>query len=179
MRLERGDLVGCDIHTRVEYYTTINGEKKWIDGDHYKRNKYFGDNEDEVELNVVSIYDDRNYTLFSILAGVRGCEDMINEPRGLPFDTNKFIKGEFERWGASIHTASWFTLKELMDYQDTLLEASLDRDVRLEECEDETKALIPLIENLKIRCKELFWLWDEYRIAEFAHKIRVVFWFDN
>jgi len=200
--------MGCDIHTRVEYFTTVNGEQAWFDGDHYVRNKYFdGKDEWEDELTVVDIYNGRNYALFSTLAGVRnyGDTEIIDEPRGIPSDANKFIKADYERWGCDAHTPSWFTLKELIDYQEAepvvkysgmiSPEASVNLDNGIypeewcqgtsiktyirREWEEKSEVLVPLIDSLKARCKELFYLWDDERVLEFVNKIRVVFWFDN
>lgn len=58
---------------------------------------------------------DRNYTLFAILAGVRGGGEItpIAEPRGLPtdLDPRPFADDECEPYGD--HSFSWLTLAEL------------------------------------------------------------------
>ena len=67
--------MGCDIHMYLEQERTINNDKKWASMDYYKKNPYYDKNDEEDswegEYEVVEIYDGRNYSLFSILAGVR------------------------------------------------------------------------------------------------------------
>jgi len=69
----------------------------------------------------------RNYDLFAILANVRngygfaGCDTgdgfiPIDEPRGLPGDVTDDVKKESDGWGINGHSHSWFTLRELLEY---------------------------------------------------------------
>ena len=68
--------MGCDIHTHIEYKRDIyigtdennnaKYEEKWICGDFFTPNAYFGRDEDEKEYKLVGFCDDRNYALFSI-----------------------------------------------------------------------------------------------------------------
>lgn len=62
---------------------------------------------------VVEIEDKRNYTLFSILAGVRNYHNItpISEPRGLP-DWIKPIRD----WKFGDHSFSWLTLDEISEW---------------------------------------------------------------
>jgi hypothetical protein len=100
--------MGCDIHFFVEKLNSESG--KW---------EPVGDEGD--------FYDDRNYRLFGILADVRngvgfaGCDtgdrfNPIAEPRGLPVDVSQTIATEYDEWGDDGHSHSFFTLKELLDY---------------------------------------------------------------
>ena len=48
-----------------------------------------------------------------MLAGVRGCYDPIDEPRGIPQDATD----EYKKLAATeVHTHSWYTLKELLNF---------------------------------------------------------------
>lgn len=113
--------MGCDIHNHIEYLKTINGENKWICGDYFMVNPYYEEGIDDGEkpLELVGFCNNRNYGLFSILAGVRNYSDNkpIAEPKGLPEDLSKEVKEDIEYWGTDGHSHSYFTLKELLDYQ--------------------------------------------------------------
>lgn len=114
--------MGCDIHNHVEYLRTINGEKKWICGDYFKVNPYYNESEEDEErpLELVSFCDNRNYGLFSLLANVRNYAKNapISDPKGLPNDLSQKVKKDAEDWGLDGHSHSFFTLKELIDYQE-------------------------------------------------------------
>ena len=60
-------------------------------------------------------FEDRNYRLFGMLAGVR-CQDYdpVAEPRGIPGDVSPEIQSQWIEFGE--HTPSWLGLKELLDY---------------------------------------------------------------
>ena len=71
----------------------------------------------------------RNYALYSILADVRNYHDLpvIAEPKGLPDDISEELKNETaqeydpedEEWSdvwLGDHSFSWFTLRELLDF---------------------------------------------------------------
>lgn len=107
--------MGCDIHLYCEVYNTIDGVSTWRTADRFKYDYY---NE---EYEVDNIYSNRNYRVFTALAGVRsygnGCVP-ISEPRGLPCDICSFVKKEKEEWGFDGHSHSYCTLKELYEYQD-------------------------------------------------------------
>lgn len=113
--------MGCDIHVHIERNRTIDGKKKWYSVDHYKYNPYYEafSEEGEQELEIVPIYDHRDYLLFATLCGVRNYYGVtpMDEPRGLPKDVSHVVAKESEEWGSDGHSHSWFTLKELLDYQ--------------------------------------------------------------
>lgn len=201
--------MGCDIHTHVEFYH--EGTKTWKDGNRYYRNPYYdrdGDDEEEKRAFWVDeLCGERNYGLFAILADVRNNSkvECICKPKGLPDDCNAYIKKCYEEWGADAHSASYFTLKELMKYYSdhrTITHGGMvnaEQAQRLDEFGETptmwcgwTNAsdfvfrtwsaespLSQLIEALKQRAKRLFHIYDDERITEFAYKIRFVFWFDN
>ena len=108
--------MGTDIHVLTERYYE---DKGWFNTDSWRYSPYYdeGDKdscEDEMEL--VEIFDDRNYYLFSILADVRnymGEVISISEPKGLPEDCHEVTRKYAEEYGG--HSHSYFTLKELYD----------------------------------------------------------------
>lgn len=201
--------MGCDIHTRIEYLGYVDCKLKWMDADYYSRNPYYDKKNDYGrKFEVVEICNDRNYQRFATLANVRnyGGTKPISEPRGMPDDCNKYIKKDYKSWGCDAHSASWFTLKELMDYQNNQpmskysgyisqdaaqkldkenimpeewCQGTTDKTWLYRRWECKSDVLIPLIDALKERLKEVFYLWDDEKVFEFADKIRVVFWFDN
>ena len=162
--------MGCDIHVYLEKYTSVNGENKWVNVDHWQLNPAFGSDENEREYELIAFYWGRNYDLFSILAEVRGSYDPIDDPRGLPEDVTDATRKEFERWGRDAHTPSYYTLKELKDY---LYNNSEDEEV--------TETLRGFVEPMENRFREEFWITndDEKRYTVKENAFRVVFWFDN
>ena len=64
--------MGCDIHLFSEKKKTVNDKEVWVNADYWTINPYFGTDKTEQELDIVSIYNNRNYDLFNLLAGVRG-----------------------------------------------------------------------------------------------------------
>ncbi len=162
--------MGCDIHVYLEKYTSVNGEYRWVNVDHWQLNPDFGSHENEREYDLIPFYWGRNYDLFSILAEVRGSYDPIDDPRGLPEDVTDATRKEFERWGRDAHTPSHYTLKELKDY---LYNNSEDEEV--------TETLKRFVEPMENRFREEFWITndDEKRYTVKENTFRVVFWFDN
>lgn len=84
--------MGCDIHCNLEYRR--NSQSNWYDIDLYKRNKYFGQDGDEIEeFEKVKLYNERSYFLFGLLAGVRNhMVEPIKQPRGIPEDVSESVK---------------------------------------------------------------------------------------
>lgn len=102
--------MGCDIHTHVE----MKKENKWIHIDE-----------------VPEEFEKRNYSTFSILAGVRSSFNVkpISEPKGIPEDASKETKANIEKWNGDGHSHSHLTLKELdtfdlTDYKKTKVKVS-------------------------------------------------------
>jgi hypothetical protein len=135
--------MGCDIHMIVE--RRVNGKWErverlpprtctWCDGlGHYEnrpKDKCYGCNVRAKRITGESTpgqdctpYNDRNYTVFSVLAGVRndGYITPIDKPRGLPDDathaTGKDEDGDDKaRWEHGDHSFTWLTLREVLDY---------------------------------------------------------------
>jgi hypothetical protein len=109
--------MGCDIHLYVE--KQVDG--KWISADKFTRNE---DGDLEVQA---SYYDGRSYDLFAILADVRNGSGFagvktgegfnpIAAPRGMPEDASAEYKAIADQWDGDGHSHSYFTLRELIDY---------------------------------------------------------------
>ena len=202
--------MGCDIHLYVEYLQSFNGYPIWYNCDHWRLNPYFEYDESsdsETRFNVVSLYRDRNYDLFAILADVRNYGDAttpIDDPRGLPIDVSPIVKEESNHWGNDGHSHSWFTLKELKgniseeikrsglispeqakDLDEcginpkTWCQGTSNKDYVRREWSEKYCPLNELIKRIEERKKEVFWIFDKQEHPEFDDKIRIVFWFDN
>jgi hypothetical protein len=61
-----------------------------------------------------------DYTLFSILAGVRNYSgnEPIAEPRGMPPDVSSEVRRLSERFGDDGHSHSWLLLSEILGWND-------------------------------------------------------------
>lgn len=148
--------MGCDIHTHIE----IRYKGKW---EHYA---------------CPSI--DRNYTLFGVMAGVRGKGPAIVEPKGVPDDMSIVTKLSWERWRPDAHTASWFNEKEI-----DLLNAWLEK--QKEQSEDNGAWRIYNLEYGILNKTYMFGngltTFKHYNDCEYLPKgcdaIRMIFWFDN
>jgi len=87
--------MGCDIHMAVEMLEV----RQW-----------------KMVIGVDGAYSNRNYSVFSVLAGVRNFDNItpIDIPRGLPEDVSKEAAADV-RLGAD-HSFSWLTLEETEKY---------------------------------------------------------------
>jgi len=83
--------MGCDIHLHIE--VKLNG--KW---EHYAAPRI-----------------DRDYRLFTKMAGVRQCCNMqcLASPRGLPNDITVLTRYDCERMGSDGHDHSWLGKEEI------------------------------------------------------------------
>lgn len=124
--------MGCGIHCFAE----IKRNGKWGKVGKIFKNRYYSEDreskidDDGFEWNpefTSQPYNGRNYDLFAILADVRNGYGFagidtgegfipIAEPKGLPYDVSKEIKDESDSWSVDGHSHSWFTVKELKDY---------------------------------------------------------------
>lgn len=123
--------MGCDIHVMIEARRDFTGlGPRWCNVDHFTPNPYYTFREEYAKVNGFevdeserpweheSIYNGRNYSLFSILSGVRNYDNMPSleyDLRGFPDDADVLTKEEYDRWGADAHTPGYCTLKELKD----------------------------------------------------------------
>lgn len=98
--------MGCDIHCFVE--KADKDYDFWYQVKLYRVSPYYND------LEIVRAYDDRDYNLFSILAGVRGIYEPLIEPRGLPKNLSEDVRKESEWIGSDAHTQTWYDLNELI-----------------------------------------------------------------
>lgn len=206
--------MGCDIHVHVEYKKTVCGEEKWWCGDFFHVNPWYHTDAYERQYSLVGLCDYRCYNRFAVLANVRnyGNTEYIDEPRGMPDDVSAEVMGDYLRWGVDGHSHSYFTLKELIDYQESIKplkqrgmispEAQKDFDEHglvpdewcqwtndetwaFREWETENTVLIPLIDAIKKRADELYFIYDflwetnPEKAYELSENIRIVFWFDN
>ena len=201
--------MGCDIHMFTEIKRTIDDKPRWVNSDRWVPNPYYiygNDDEKQYERpwECHSIYDGRNYELFSVLANVRGYGPAILEPRGLPDDICVLTKAESDRWDGDGHSYSYFTLRELVEYYNNNPYRDVNGYISQEDAkkldeegiipedwywvdgEDKVyrewkmESLIkPLIDKLKLRYKDEFYTWPENQTMEDHEKIRIVFWFDN
>ena len=127
--------MGCDIHLTVEKRVDGKWERvdnlpprpcSWCEG----RGHYEGRPQDACYSCVADPdsgkptpgvqsgpYDDRNYTVFAVLANVRndGHVTPIDRARGLPADAAR-RGGEDGDWDYGDHSFSWLTLRELLAY---------------------------------------------------------------
>lgn len=103
-------IMGCDIHIYCEHRQEYRGKKEWQSADFFMVDSHR-------DYNVVEIYDGRSYDLFAILANVRNRSWItpIDEPRGVPKDSCPQIMQEYVDWLGDAHSASYFTLRELMN----------------------------------------------------------------
>lgn len=131
--------MGCDIHLYVEKrenekwvavrntnpyiadyerYAKTDLEKGDFEGS--KKMQERVDKMRETESVVLEgwLYNGRNYNLFAILAGVRNKYDIIpiKEPRGLPEDLSPNVLRESEYAEGDGHSYSYYTFKELKEY---------------------------------------------------------------
>lgn len=86
--------MGCDIHMHLE--VKIAG--KW---EHY---------------GAPSV--SRDYSLFGLLAGVRGKGPAVVAPKGFPADASTVTRFDYEQWAGDAHTPSWLSAEEISEFQD-------------------------------------------------------------
>ena len=115
--------MGCDIHLNVEVVTKkteqytswslIQNEMCVLD---YGSRNYIN----------LGWGEGRNYNSFAMLANVRNYSSYENreplyepmsEPKGTPNDMSEELSSLYHGWGCDAHSASYFTLKELVDFK--------------------------------------------------------------
>lgn len=103
--------MGCDIHVATEQYTTVNGKQAWRNADYFKTDHYSNN------MQLVEVYDGRDYDLFAALADVRnrGHITPLDQARGIPADADQ-KSNEFVGCVGD-HSYSHCTLQELYDYR--------------------------------------------------------------
>lgn len=185
--------MGCDIHLYTERkYNRDNQKPIWICCDHFKLNPsyiLYPEEGYEHEWEIEEIYNGRNYSLFAALADVRNYDNIIPlaTPRDLPDDVSRKVYEESMKWGSDGHSHSWFTARELFEYQKThpttrhegMLEPCIlkafdeEGKIPTEWCqwtnikgaerrswETPGSPIDPLVKAVKKRMAEEFWIWD-------------------
>lgn len=130
--------MGCDIHMFIE--GKLKGEDEWT------------------LINQPDV--DRWYSLFGKLAGVRGSQEPIVEPKGFPTDASKATRAVYEYWGPDAHTPSFLTWEEIIEVRNYFRDNHAREDFNY---------------------WEVFG-WDEPATEDEDQPfsdIRAVFWFDN
>ena len=98
---------------------------------------------------------DRDYRMFSLLAGVGAKCNPIYPPRGLPDDANVTIIEIYQGLGEFAHTASWLSTNELEDV--------------FHAYNDSTEGLsIPTVYDSTLKT-----------MRHLGEDTRLIFWFDN
>lgn len=192
--------MGCDIHMSMEY--KVNGE--WRSADLYKKNEYYeeGVDDGEKEFVKVDVYQQRNYSLFACLCGVRDYSPgniVLSDPKGIPSDCSNEYSGIVDDWDCDGHSHSWNTLSELLDYQEknkTIKQSGLitrsqsiqldkgiipkiwcqgstDKTLVHREWEEEFDVMGDLIDSVQKRCTDL------YIYGKDPCDIRILYFFDN
>ena len=170
--------MGCDIHSYAE--RRKDKTKKWeivkdhftlddFDKDWYKKEK--GD----------CPFDWRNYGMFGFFADVRNysrCET-LSELKGIPDNATIEVKKEYEDWDSDAHSASFLTLKELLDfdYDKEFWNRRIMRNgngaALAEEGEGEMVTYRDFLGN------SYFQHLKELKQLGSLDNVRIVFWFDN
>lgn len=136
--------MGCDIHLHAEVRKSYsaNGKQRafWSRAVPAREDRDPWYNKDDARehdphtaiRSVTSWYGGRNYQLFGILAGVRGDDVPIAEPRGLPADLSDDLvvlrRDDVYTGDVTLgeHSFSWLTLAELMEHAGRIVTADED-----------------------------------------------------
>jgi len=162
--------MGCDIHSFAEKRNKQTNKWEKVKGKHP--------------------FNWRNYSVFAFLAGVRNydhCEPLA-EPKGIPKDVCEEIRIEYEGWEYDAHSASYFTAKELsdFDYEKKFWNRRISRTFVMANGLKFTDGaatagegegmVITYRENLK---ESFFTDLEELKSLGEPEDVRIVFWFDN
>lgn len=110
--------MGCDIHVYVEYKNKNTG--KWVLGNPEFPNYQNWNHEVRKWEQKDGALNWRNYELFSLLAGVRGWNDPLVEPRGLPYDMSDELAAIYKEYETDWHTPTWYDMNELYNLRKML-----------------------------------------------------------
>ncbi len=167
--------MGCDIHILTEKRHKKREKDEvvppWTNTDRFRYNSYKQEdpNDDSEEvLEIVPVYRERDYNLFTRLAGVRSYDSdmpVFAQPRGIPDDISAISKAQVDRWGCDGHSHSYATYAELEDYWQSY--AFDSHQLRL------------FVDALKDRMKDELWLFNKEPSEDDKENFRVIFFFDN
>lgn len=176
--------MGCDIHLFLE--KRLRKEDPWeLDENHTVTSEDGG--EDYKYLEQVSATG-RNYSLFYILADVRGYgEPALRKPKGVPQDMSGLLRWEYDR-NVDGHSHSWLSLEE---FKQCLVEAdynfknnkSTDAFYNWNDYFGGKGNRPPDYTTIVNYCEE--WIDNEKAEAMLLNRsdidpeVRVIFWFDN
>lgn len=145
--------MGCDIHLHVE----IHCEGKW---EHWAHPSVI-----------------RWYELFGKMAGVRGDEDPIVEPRGFPPDASLATRLDYEHEGLDAHTPSWLNTEEIIQLETWLKAMDEKRNPAWPGFDLEAGILSgTYLFGNSLTAK---WRFVDVDYAPGVDAVRLVFWFDN
>lgn len=143
--------MGCDIHFFVEYDRGAG----WESADIWEQ-----DDSIEDVSSIYAFWEERDYHLFSLLAGVRRGEEEdppIDSARGLPRNISPKVQANYNHLKDDAHNESWYLLRELYDKRKRIRQAC-----------PEFLACVRRMEMLA-----MYFAGDDF------NKVRCVFWFDN
>lgn len=159
--------MGCDIHVILEKKTDEK-YNSWERVSLYHVSPYTN------RLEIVEPYNDRDYELFSLLAGVRGYHEPLVSLRGVPENLSSETEMELAWWDSEYHSLTWYDLNELYLYRIIYQEKDYDKEE-----EEENRVyrafinFVNLIEAYLDFAQESTW-------GDIApNKYRVIIWFDS
>lgn len=154
--------MGCDIHVYIE--KKVENSNNWEMINLYYVDSYTKD------IELVSAYNERNYELFSILAGVRGWHEPFIDPRGIPENASEKLvniwKVANKDW---CHTPSWYDLYELRLFITNYTMNHPENEDHFNDC------LQKFLDNIFNYCEFA----GKYIFNLTPNQYRVVFWFDD
>jgi hypothetical protein len=143
--------MGCDIHAHVELKLADGRWHHWT-----------------------APHIDRNYNLFTKMAGVRAFGDEIvpiDQPRGLPCNVSETTRLMRENYGSDGHSDSWLSLDELK-----VLEAWWNDHTKPYQAE---RFVHGRVFELAIMGNYLAGNGVTDELPKGVQDVRIVFWFDN
>lgn len=170
--------MGCDIHMVLEIYDGRHGIWVGLHGYDYIMKS-------ALEYDIVAAREhpkyffwhakQRNYSLFTELAGVRGDSATMLAPRGVPDDVSDLARWRIDRDEGDGHTHSWVTLDEFVQcYKRTMGEKAVAH-FAAERVGGGKLDVDDAIANMVAGIEPSDYEDNDENGAQF----RVVFWFDN
>lgn len=107
--------MGCDIHLFAELRNSETQEWEYLPAPDDPRPYRFDWGQEGGLPGLKEWFEDRNYALFGMLAGVRDRSyPPVDEPRGIPHNVSSELHSQWIEFGE--HTPSWLLLSELLAY---------------------------------------------------------------